>query len=264
METDLDFDLLLLLFGDLDLFLPGCGECDFDRCLRGNERDLERLLDRCGDLFLLAGDRERLLTGDRDLDRRREGGVLDLVRLRGLLVLERRLRLSIACERERLRLPLRIDRERDRRDLGGGDLRSLLRDKERLLERLPPVRLAGERDLERRTGRLDLERERRDLLGERERLLDAPPRLGERLLERRVPPRERDSDLRLLLGDLDREGDLRPPRFGDLETFLLGDGELRRRLGETDDELLRRFGDLDFFGDFDTFLGEGEREVDRE
>lgn len=72
-ETDLDFDLLPLLLGDLDLLLPGSGECDFDRCLRDNERDLERLLDLGGERFLRAGDRERLLTGDR---------VLDLVRLR--------------------------------------------------------------------------------------------------------------------------------------------------------------------------------------
>lgn len=220
------------------------------------------MLDRGGDRFFLAGDRERLLTGVRDLDRRRDGGVLDLVRLRGLLVLERRMRLSTTTERERVRLFLRVDRERDRRDLGRGDL--LRRDKDRLLERLPPVRLAGERDLERRTGRLDLERERRGLLADRERLLAAPLRLGERVLERLVPPRERDSDLRFLLGDRDREGDLRPPRFGDFDTFLLGDGEPRRRFGETDNELLRRLGDLDFFGDFDTFLGEGEREVDRD
>lgn len=91
--TDLDFDLLTVFFGDLDFFLLGRGDRDFVRCLLVNERDLERLLDLGGDRFRLAGERERLLTGDRVLDRLREGGVLDLVLLRGLLVLERRLRL---------------------------------------------------------------------------------------------------------------------------------------------------------------------------
>lgn len=222
-ETDLDLDLLPIFLGDLDLFLPGSGECDFDRCRRGKERDLERLLDLGGDRFLLAGDLERLLTGDRDVDRRRDGGVLDLVRLRGLLDLERRLRLRTTMERDLVRLLLRIERERERRDLGSGDL--LRRDKDRLLERLPPVRLASDRDLERRTGRLDLERERRVLVMDRERecLPTAPPRLGERVLERLVPPRGRDSDLRLLLGDREREGDLRPLRLGDRDTFLFGE-----------------------------------------
>lgn len=262
-ETDLDFDLFPLFLGDLDLFLPGSG--DFDQCLRDNERDLDRLADLGGERFLLAGDRERLLTGDRDLDRRREGGVLDLVRLRGLLDLERRLRLRTTMERDRVRLLLRFDLERERRDLGGGDL--LRRDMDRLLERLPPARLAGDRVLERRTGRLDLEWERRVLVTERdrERLPTAPPRLGERVLERLVPPRGRDSDLRLLLGDRDREGDLRPLRLGDRETFLLGEWELLRLFGETDNELLRRLGDLDFLEGFDTFfLGVREREVDRD
>lgn len=264
-ETDLDFDLLPPFLGDLDLLLPGIGERDFDRCLRDNERDLERLPDLGGERFLLPGDRERLLAGDRDADRRRDGGVLDLVRLRALLDLERRLRFRTTMERDRVRLLLRTDRERERRDLGGGDL--LRRDKDRLLERLPPARLASDRDLDRRTGRLDLEWERRVLVMERdrERLPTAPPRLGERVLERLAPPRGRDSDLRLLLGDRDREGDLRPPRFGDRDTFLLGEWELLRRFGETDDELLRRLGDLDFFGGFDTFfLGVREREVDRD
>lgn len=264
-ETDLDFDLLLLFLGDLDLFLLGSGECDFDRCLRDNERDLERFPDLGGDRFLLAGERERFLTGDLDLDNRREGGVLDFVRLRGLLVLERRLRLRMTIDRDLVRLLLRTDRERDRRDLGGGDL--LRRDNDRLLERLPPARLAGDRDRERRRGRLDLDLERRALVTDRdrERLPTAPPRLGERVLERLVPPRERDSDLRLLLGDRDREGDLRPPRLGDLDAFLFGEGELFRRFGDTDKEFLRRLGDLDFLGDFNTFfLGVGEREVDLE
>lgn len=156
-ETDLDFDLLPIFLGDLDLFLLGSGECDFDRCLRDNERDLERLLDLGGDRFLFAGDRERFLTGDLDLDRQREEGVLDLVRLRGVLDLERRLRFRTTTERDRVRLLLRTDRERDRRDLGGGDLLGL--DKDRLLERLLPVRLPGDLDQERRRGRLDLERE---------------------------------------------------------------------------------------------------------
>lgn len=237
-ETDLDFDLRPLFLGDLDLLLTGSGECDFDRCLRDNERDLERLPDLGGERFLLAGDRERLLTGDRVLDRRRDGGVLDLVRLRGLLVLERRLRLRTTMERDRVRLFLRTDRDRDRRDRGGGDL--LRRDMDRLLERLTPARLAGERDLERRTGRLDLEWERRVLVTERdrERLPTAPPRLGERVLERLVPPRGRDSDLRLLLGDRDREGDLRPLRFGERDDFLLGEWELLRRFGDTDKDAL--------------------------
>lgn len=254
-EIDLDFDILTVFFGDLDLILPGSGECDFDRCLRDNERDLERFLD-LGERLLLARDRECLLTGDLDLDHRREGGVLDLVRLRGLLDLERRpLRLRTTTERERVRRLLRIDRERERRDLGGGDF--LRRDKERLLERLPPARLAGVRDLERRRGRLDLEHDR-------ERLPTAPPRLGERVLELLVPPRERDSDLRLLLGDRDIEGDRRPPRLGDRDTLLLGERELLRRFGEIDTEFLRRLGDLDFLGEFNTFfLGVREREVDR-
>lgn len=224
---------------------------------------MERLLDLGGVRFLLPGDRDRLLTGDLDLDRRRVGGDLDLVRLRGLLDLERRVRFKITTERDRVRLLLRIDLER--RDLGCGDLRC--RDKDRDLERLPPVRLAGDRDRERRRGRLDLERDRRTRLTERdrERLPATPPRLGERVLDRLVPPRGFESDLRLLLGDRDREGDLRPLRLGDRDSFLLGEGEPLRRFGDTDKELLLRLGDLDFMGDFDTFLlGVGEREVDRE
>lgn len=257
-EADLDFDFFPLFLGDLDLVLPGSGDCDFDRCLRDNERDLERLPDLGGERFLLIWDRERLPTGDRDVDRLRDGGVLDLVCLRGLLDLERRLRFRTTMERDRVRLLLRIDRERERWDLGTGDL--LRRDKDRLLERLPPARLAKDRDLDRRTGRLDLERERWVLVMERdrERLPTAPLRLGERVLERLVPPRGRDSDLRLLLGDRDREGDLRPLRLGDRDTFLLGEWELLCRFGETE-ELLHRLGDLDFFRGFDTFfLGVGE------
>lgn len=150
-ENDFDFDLLLPFLGDLDLLLLWCG----DLCLRDKERDFERLLDLGGERFLLPADRERLLTAERDLERLREGGLLDLVRLRGLLDLECRLRLDITMDRERVRLLLRADRDRERRDLGGGDL--LRRDKDRLLEHLPPVRLAGDLDLERPIGRLDLE-----------------------------------------------------------------------------------------------------------
>lgn len=102
--------------------MPGSGECDFDLCLRDNERDLDLLPDLGGERFLLAGDRDRLLTGDLDLDRRLEGGVLDLVLLRGLLVLERRLRLRTTMDRDRVRLLLRNDRDRERLDLSGGDL----------------------------------------------------------------------------------------------------------------------------------------------
>lgn len=40
---------------------------------------MDLLLDLSGERFLRAGDRDRLLTGDLDLDRRLEGGVLDLV-----------------------------------------------------------------------------------------------------------------------------------------------------------------------------------------
>lgn len=95
-ETDLDFDLLRLLLGDFDFLLLGRG----DRCLRDKERDFERLPDLGGERYLRPGDRERLLTGERDLDRRRDGGLLDLVRLRGLLDLDRRLRLTTAVDRE--------------------------------------------------------------------------------------------------------------------------------------------------------------------
>lgn len=259
---DLDFELLPAFLGDLDFFLTGSGECDFDRCLRDNERDLERLPDLGGERFFLAVDRERLLTGDLDLDRRRVEGVLDLVRLRGLLDLERWLRFRSTMDRDRVLLLLRPDRERERRDLGSDDFLRL--DKDRLLERFPPARLGGDRDLERRTRRLDLEWERRVLVTERdrERLPGAPPRLGERVRERLITPRERDFDLRLLFGDQD--GDvLRPLRLGDRDTFLLGEGELRRRFGEMDKELLCLLGDLDFLGDFDTFFwGVREGEVD--
>lgn len=147
-EADLDFDLLALL-GDLDLFLLACG----DRCLRETERDLDLFPDLGGERFFLPGERERLLAGDRDLERLRDGGVLDLVRLWGLLDLERRLRFVTTMERDRVRLLRRGERVRERRDLG--DLLRL--DKDRLLERRPPARLPAERDLERPTGRLDRE-----------------------------------------------------------------------------------------------------------
>lgn len=239
-----------------------------ERCRRDGERDLERLAERGGgggERFLLAGDLERLRTGERDAERRRAGGVLDLVRLRGLLVLERRLRFSTTTERERVRLLRRLERERERRDLGGGDL--LRRDRERLLERRPPARRPAERDLERRAARLDLELERRLLPAERdrERLPPAPLRLGERVLERRAPPRGRDSDRRPLLGERDSEGERRPLRFGERDAFLFGERELRWRFGDTDDELLRRLGDLDFLDALDAFfLGVGEREAERD
>lgn len=225
---------------------------------------MERLPDLGGERFLLTGDLERFLAGERDADRRREGGVLDLVRLWALLDLERRLRFRTTMERDRVRLLLRTDLERERRDLGAGDL--LRRDMDLLLDRLPPVRLDKDQDLDRRTGRRDLERERWVLVMERdrERLPTAPPRLGERVLECLVLPRGRDSDLRLLLGDRDREGDLRPLRLGDRDTFLLGERELLCLFGETE-ELLHRLGDFDFFRGFDTFfLGVGEREVERD
>lgn len=97
---------------------------------------------------------------------------------------------------------------------------------------------------------------------DRERLLGAPLRLGVRLLERLV--RERESDFRRLRGERDKEGDLRPPRLGDRDAFLLGEG-LLRRFGETEWELLRLLGDLDFLGDFDTFFFKGtDGEVDRD
>lgn len=163
-------------------------------------------------------------------------------------------------ERDRVRLLLRTDRERERRDLGAGDL--LRRDKDRLLERLPPARLVKDHDLDRRTARRDLEWEQRVLVMERDRECDLPPiplRLGERVLECLIPPRERDPDLRLFLGDQDREGDLRLLRLGDRDTLLFGEWELLFLFGETDDELLHCLGDLDFFRGFDTFfLGVGE------
>lgn len=58
--TSLDFDLdrerILFFLGVLDLLLAGTGERDFVLCLLA------------GLLFLLAGDRDRLLAGDLDLD----------------------------------------------------------------------------------------------------------------------------------------------------------------------------------------------------
>lgn len=172
--------------------------------------------------------------------------------MRRLLDLARLLRFP--TERDRDRLPLCMDCDRERRDLGGGDLRC--RDKDRLLERLPPVRLTGDRVRDRRRGRLDLERDFRVFVTERDRVrLPAAPRLGERVRDRFVAPRDLDLDLRLLFGD--REEDLRPLRFGDLDCFFFGERELLRRFGDTD--LLLGLGDFDTF-----FLGVMERDVERD
>lgn len=253
-EADFDLDLLLFFGGDLDLVLPGRGECDLDRPRRDTERELERLTDLTGERFFLTGVRERLLAGDRDVDRLRAGEL----RLRGVLDLERRLRLRITIDLDRVRLALRPDRDRERRDLGGGDLLRRLWDT--LLERLPLARLEPDRDLDRLERRVLVGE--RDLERDRERLLAAPLRLGERVLERLIPPRERDPDLlRLFRGD--QEGDLRLLCFGDLDDFLLGEDLFL--FGETDRGLFHLLGDLDFLRGFDTFfLGVGEREVERE
>lgn len=253
-EADLDLDLLLVFWGDLDLVLPSRGERDLDRRRRDTERERERLADLTRERFFLAGVRERLLSGERDADRLRAGGL----RLRGLLDLDRRLRLRTTMDRDRVRLALRPDRDRERRDLWGGVL--LRRRCDRLLERLPPARLDPDRDLERLERRV-LAAER-DLERERERLPAAPLRFGERLLERLIPLRERDADLlRLLLGD--QEGDLRLLRLGDLDDLRLG--EILFLFGETDKGLRLLFGDLDFLRGFDAFfLGVGEREVERD
>lgn len=186
------------------------------------------------------------------------------MRFRGVLDLERRLRFKGAGERDRVLLLLRTERERERRDLAIGERRR--RDIDRLLERLPFARLTGVLDLDLRAARLDLELERRSLARERdrERLPEAPLRLGVRVRERLVPPRGREPDLRPLLGDRDTEGDLRPLRFGERDTLLLGERELLWRFGDLE-ELLHRLGDFDFFRGFDAFfLGVGEREVERE
>lgn len=96
-------------------------------------------------------------------------------------------------ERDRdLRL-LRTDRERDLLDFGGGDLRC--RDKDRLLERLPPVRLAGVRVLDLRPPRLDLERDFRSFAERDLERLAAVPRLGVRLRDLFVLPLDLDLDL---------------------------------------------------------------------
>lgn len=149
-------------------------------------------------------------------------------------------------ERDRdLRL-LRTDRERDLLDLGSGDLRC--RDMDRLLERLPPMRLGGERVLDLRPPRLDLERDFRSFAERDLERLAAVARLGVRLRDLFVLPLDLDLDLWRLFGD--NETDL---RFG----FFLGDGELLRRLGDTEVRL-----DL---GDFNTFfLGVMDRELERD
>lgn len=212
------------------------------------------MTDLTGERFFLTGVRERLLAGDRDGDRLRAGGL----RLRGLLDLDRRLRFRTTTDLERVLLALRPDRDRERRDLGGGDL--LRRHWDKLLERLPPARLNSDRDLERLERRVLVAE--RDLERDCERLPIAPLRLGDRVLERLIPPREREPDLlRLFLGD--QEGDLRLLRLGDLDNFLLG--ETLFLLGETDKGLFHLFGDLDFLRGFDTFFfGVGECEVDRD
>lgn len=233
LDLDLDFDRFPLFLGVLDLLRASGGERDFDRCLLTGLR------------FLLPGDRERLLAGDLDFVRLR--GDLDL---RALLDLVRRLRFP--TERDLDLLALYVDLERDLRDLGGGDLRCL--DPDRLLDRLPPARLTGEHVLDLRTPRLDRDCDLRSLVTERdrERLL-AAPRLGVRLLDFLPLPRDLDLDLRLLFGD--PEGDLRLLRLGDLDCFLMGDGENLRCFGDTD--LLLDLGGLETF-----FLGVTEREGD--
>lgn len=70
LDFDLDLETFLFFLGVLDLLLAGGGERDFVRCLLP------------GLLFLLAGDRDRLRTGDLDFDRLRGD-------LRKLLDLER-------------------------------------------------------------------------------------------------------------------------------------------------------------------------------
>lgn len=255
--TEADLDLVLLPFFRGDLVLAGGGgERDLDRPRRDKERELDRFRDLTGERFFLMGVRERLLGGDRDADRLRAGGV----RLRGVLDLDLRLRFRTTTDLDRVLLALRPDRDRERRDLGGGDL--LRRCWDKLLERRPPVRLAldTDRDLDRRERRVLVAE--RDLERERERLPAALLLLGDRVLERLIPPRERDPDLRrLFLGD--QEGDLRLLRFGDLDPFLLG--EILLLFGDTDNGLFHLLGDLDFFRGFDSFFfGVGEREVDRD
>lgn len=70
LDFDLDLEMFLVFLGVLDLLLARGGERDFVLCLFP------------GLLFLLPGDRDRLLAGDLDLDRRRGD-------LRALLDLDR-------------------------------------------------------------------------------------------------------------------------------------------------------------------------------
>lgn len=149
-------------------------------------------------------------------------------------------------DRDRDLLLLRADRERDLLDFGGGDLRC--RDVERLLERLTAGRLTGERVLDLRPPRLDLERDFLSFTERDRERLPAAPRLGVRLRDLFVLPLDLDLDLCRLFGDC--ETDL---RF----CFFLGEGELRRRLGDTEDRL--DLGDLDTF-----FFGVMERELERD
>lgn len=223
LDFDLDLETFLAFLGVFDLLLAG--ERDFVRCLLP------------GLLFLLPGDRDRLLAGDLDFERLRGD-------LRTLLDLERWLR--FATGRDVDLLPRRTDRERDLLDLGSGDRRC--RDAEGVLERLPPMRLTGERVLDRRPPRLDLERDFRCLMEREPERLAAAPRRGVRLRDLFVLPLDLDLDLWFLLGDC--ETDL---RFG----FFLGEGELLFRLGDA--EVLFGLGDLD-----NTFLGVMERELERD
>ena len=176
---------------------------------------------------------------------------------RGLRDLLRRLRLSTTTERERVRLDRLVERERECRVREGGGSGDLLRrgSGERLVERLPPPRLTGVRD--RLAGRRFRPTER-----ECERRLTVVRR-GDRVLERRAA--DLDLDRRFLRGD----GDRRSPRLGD--SFLLG-GLRCRRLGDADNDLLLRLGEvdndwrLDLLGDLTFFflLGDRERDVERD
>lgn len=110
------------------------------------------------------------------------------------------------------------------------------------------MRLAGERVLDLRPPRLDLERDFRSFADRDRERLPAAPRRGVRLRDRFVLPLDLDLDLWLLFGDCDMD-----LRFG----FFLGEGELLRRLGDTEARL--DLGDLVTF-----FLGVMERELERD
>lgn len=110
------------------------------------------------------------------------------------------------------------------------------------------MRLSGERVLDLRPPRLDLERDFRSLVERDRERLPAALRRGVRLRDLFDLPLDLDLDLWLLFGDWDTD-----LRFG----FFLGEGELLRRLGDT--EVLLDLGDLDTF-----FLGVMERELERD